>query len=160
ELSTILPGAILGPVLEEDFGTSANIVIKTLDGSMPAIPDIGFDMVDVRSVAQLLILAMQKPEAAQQRYAASAGFMKFKSVVEVLRQAYPHLKFPSVVLPDFAVRLFANFDRTLKPVLLDLGVERKIDSTKAKTQLGWRPIPAEEAILACAESVLKVGIVK
>ena len=31
EMVSVLPGAMLGPVLEEDFGTSANIVIKALD---------------------------------------------------------------------------------------------------------------------------------
>lgn len=45
ELTAILPGAILGPVLEEDFGTSANMVIKILDGSSPALPKHGFDII-------------------------------------------------------------------------------------------------------------------
>lgn len=160
ELSTVLPGAIVGPVLEEDFGTSANIVIKSLDGTMPAIPKIGFDMVDVRSVAELLILAMERPEAANQRYAGSAGFMKFKDVVEVLKKNYPQRKLPSKVLPDFAVRLFSHFDKTLKPVLLDLSVERKVNNSKAKTQLGWKPLSNEQSLLDCAKSVIALGIVK
>lgn len=160
ELTSVLPGAILGPVLEEDFGTSANIVIKALDGTMPAIPNIGFDMVDVRSVAELLILAMEKPQAANQRYAGSAGFMKFKEVIEVMRADFPKRKLPSMVLPDFAVRLFANFDKTLKPILIDLSVEREINNTKAIKQLGWKPISNKEAVLACAKSVIELGIVK
>ncbi|MCU0433120.1 MAG: aldehyde reductase [Bacteroidia bacterium] len=160
ELATVLPGAILGPVLEEDFGTSANIVIKSLDGTMPAIPAIGFDMVDVRSVAELLLLAMEKPEAANQRYAGSSGYLTFKQVVETLREAYPQRKFPKMSLPDFAVRLFSNFDKTLKPILIDLGVERKINHSKAVQQLGWNPIPVKQAVLACAESVFKTGILK
>jgi dihydroflavonol-4-reductase len=160
ELATVLPGAILGPVLEDDFGTSANIVLKALDGTMPAIPAIGFDMVDVRSVAELLILAMEKPEAANQRYAGAAGFMTFKNVIDVLCDAYPKRKFPKMVLPDFAVRLFSNFDKTLKPILIDLNTERKLNSSKAQLQLGWKPIPVENAILACAESLFDVGLVK
>lgn len=160
ELATVLPGAIIGPVLEEDFGTSANIVIKSMDGSMPAIPKIGFDMVDVRSVAELLILAMEKPEAANQRYAGSAGYIRFKDVVGVLKKAYPQRKIPTALLPDFAVRLFSNFDKTLKPILLDLSVERKINNSKAKTQLGWKPISNDQSLLDCAESVLALGIVK
>ena len=40
ELVTVCPGAILGPVLEKDFGTSANIVISLLNGSYPALPEI------------------------------------------------------------------------------------------------------------------------
>lgn len=160
ELATVLPGAILGPVLEEDFGTSANIVIKALNGTMPAIPKIGFDMVDVRSVAELLILAMEKPEAANQRYAGSAGFMTFKEVIEILRTGFPNRKFPSLVLPDFAVRLFSNFDKTLQPILIDLSVERKLNSEKAIKQLGWQPISNKKAVLACARSVIELGIVK
>lgn len=160
ELTSVLPGAILGPVLEEDFGTSANIVIKALDGTMPAIPNIGFDMVDVRSVAELLILAMENPQAANQRYAGSAGFMKFKEIIEVMRADFPKRKLPSMVLPDFAVRLFANFDKTLKPILLDLSVEREINNTKAIKQLDWEPISNKEAVLACAKSVIELGIVK
>ncbi len=160
ELVTVLPGAILGPVLEEDFGNSANIVIKALDGSIPAIPNIGFDMVDVRSVAELLILAMEMPQAANQRYAGAAGYLKFKEVADILRQAYPQRKIPAVALPDFLTRLFSHIDPTLKPVLVDLGVERKINNAKAINELGWQPIPVKEAVLACAQSVLELGIVK
>src|SRR5690606_19126835 len=101
ELATVCPGAILGPVLEKDFGTSANIVIKMLDGSMPAVPNIGFDLVDVRSVADLLILAMEKPEAANERFVGSAHYLKFKEVARILKEKYPEKKIPSGILPDF-----------------------------------------------------------
>lgn len=159
ELTSVCPGAILGPVLENDFGTSANIVIKTLDGSSPALPDIGFEMVDVRSVADLLILAMEQPQAAGQRYIGSSGYMKFKEVATIIRGAYPERKIPSMVLPHFAVRLFSTFDKSIRPVLIDLGVERKTDHTKAVKDLGWNPLSNREAVLSCAKSVLDLGIV-
>lgn len=160
EMTTVCPSAILGPVLERDFGTSANIVIKALDGSSPALPDIGFDIVDVRSVADLLIRAMELPQAVNQRYIASAGYLKFKEVASILKTSYPERKISSLVLPNFAIRLFALIDKTLKPVLVDLGVERKTDNTKAITELGWNPIGKQEAVLSCAKSVLDLGIVK
>ncbi len=158
ELTTVCPGAILGPVLEKDFGTSANIVIKTMDGSSPAIPRIGFDMVDVRSVADALVRAMEVPEAAGERFVASAGFLSFMEVANILREAYPKRKIPKTVLPNFAVRLFSNIDPTIKPILNDLGVERKLDHSKTTRVLGWNPIPPKDAVLACAESVFKQGI--
>ncbi len=160
QLSTVCPGAILGPVLEEDFGTSANMVIKQLDGSVPAIPRIGFDIVDVRNVADLLIRAMEQPGAANQRYVGSAGFASFTDIAHTLRKAYPNRTFPKRKLPNFAVRLFSNFDASLKPILIDLGLERRVDHRKAVDQLDWNPGTPEEAILACAESVLALGIVK
>lgn len=160
ELSTVCPGAILGPVLEKDFGTSANLIIKTMDGSAPAMPKIGFDTVDVRSVADLLIRAMESPKAANQRYIGSAGYLSFMNVANILREAYPNHKIPKYYLPNFAVRLYANIDPSLKPVLLDLGTERKLDHSKAKQDLGWQPIDNQEAVLACAESVIELGLLK
>lgn len=158
ELSTVCPGAILGPVLEKDFGTSANIVIKMLDGSMPALPNIGFDLVDVRSVADLLILAMEKPEAANERFVGSAHYLKFKEVAQILKEKYPQKKIPSGILPDFLVKLFSNFDKSLKPVLLDLSVERKVDNSKAKRLLHWKPLSEREAVISCAESVIDLRL--
>jgi len=160
ELTTVCPGAILGPVLEKDFGTSANMVIKTMDGSTPAIPNIGFDIIDVRSVADLLILAMEKPAAANQRFVGSAGYLKFKDIAKILKEGYPDRKIPSASLPDFMVRIFSNFEGSLKPILIDLGVVRKVDNSKAKKLLGWQPLSNRDAVLSCAESILKLGIVK
>lgn len=160
ELTTILPGAILGTVLEKDFGTSANLVIKILDGSSPALPKIGFDIVDVRSVADLLIRAMEMPQAAGKRYIASSGYLAFKEVALILKQHYPNRKIPTSELPSFAVKLFSNFDASLKPILIELGIKRKTDISKAKKELQWQPLPAQEAVIACAKSVFENRIVK
>ena len=160
ELATVCPGAILGPVLEQDFGTSANIVIKTMDGSSPAIPKIGFDMVDVRSVADLLIRAMEKPAAANERFVGSSGYLTFKEVADILREAYPERKIPKLSLPDFMVRFYSNIDPSLKPILVDLGAERKVDNSKARNLLGWNPISTKEAVLTCAKSLIEQKILQ
>lgn len=160
ELTTVLPGAILGTVLEEDFGTSANIVIKILDGSSPALPKIGFDIVDVRSVADLLIKAMEVPQAAGKRYIASSAYLTFKEIALILKQHYPNRKIPTSELPNFAVKLFSNFDASLKPILIELGIKRKTDISKAVKDLQWQPLPAQEAVIACAKSVFDNGILK
>jgi dihydroflavonol-4-reductase len=160
ELSVICPGAILGPVLEEDFGTSANIVIKSMDGSSPALPQIGYDMVDVRSVAELHILAMELPQAAGERFIGSAGYASFKEVAQILKPKYPKHPIPTRVLPGFMVKLVAMLDPTIKPILIDLGKERRVSHEKAERLLGWKPKSPEEAILSCAESLIRVGLIK
>ncbi len=160
ELTTLYPGAILGPVLEQDYGTSANIIIKMLNGSMPAIPRIGFDFVDVREVADLQIRAMELPEAANQRFIGSAGFLTFMEVVDILREAYPDKRLPSRVLPDFMTRLISMVEPTLRPIFIDLGGRREVDAFKARQQLNWEPSTLREAVLACAESVVNLGLVK
>lgn len=159
ELVTVCPGAILGPVLEKDFGTSANIVVTLLDGSLPALPKIEFDVVDVRSVAELLIKAMETPQAAGNRYIATSGHVTFREVAQMLKRQYPDRKIPTTVVPNFVTRLFSIFQPLLKPVLIDC-VERKTDISKAKDELQWRPSSSEQAVIACAESVIENGLVK
>ena len=159
EMVSILPGAMLGPVLEEDFGTSANIVIKILDGKMPAMPKIAFEIVDVRSVAQLLVDVIEKEHAAGNRFMASSGHMTMKQLANVLKLNYPAKKIKSYEMPNFLSRFIALFEPSLKPILLDLGITRKIDASKAKRVLGWKPISKEDAILDCAKSVLNIGII-
>ncbi|WP_261511236.1 SDR family oxidoreductase [Chryseobacterium paludis] len=160
ELSTVLPGAILGPVLEKDYGTSANIVIKLMDGSMPAVPQIGFEVIDVRSVADALIKAMEVTSAANNRYLLSSGFLMMKDIAQILKKVYPERKIPTRELPNFIVKLFSKFDSSLRPVIIDLGVKRRVNVDRAKNELQWQPIPGEEAVLSCAKSIFEQGILK
>jgi len=132
ELATVCPGAILGPVLEKDFGTSANLVVKILDGSSPAVPRIGFPIVDVRSIAALLIKAMEHPRAANERFVGTAGFLTFKNIADILKEKYPERKIPTAQLPNWFVRIFSNIETSLKPILIDLGTRRTFSSEKAQ----------------------------
>jgi dihydroflavonol-4-reductase len=159
ELVTVCPGTILGPVLESDIGTSANIVLKMLDGSSPGIPRIGFDVVDVRSVADLHLRAMEEPAAAGGRFIGSAGFLSFRDIADILRREYPDRKIPKHTLPDWFVRLYSLVEPKLKPILNDLSVERRVDHSKAERLLGWKPLPPGEAVLGCAESLCRLNLV-
>jgi dihydroflavonol-4-reductase len=160
ELAVVCPALILGPLLEEDFSASINVVIKMLDGSLPAVPQIGFEIVDVRSVASLLILAMEQPQATNERYIGSAGYLTMSDIAGILKKAYPKMKIPSRKLPDFMVRILSLFDSTIKPVLPELGTKRKLNNSKAINDLGWKPFKPEETVLSCAASILQSGIVK
>lgn len=159
ELTTILPGVILGKVLEEDFGTTANIIIKILNGSLPAVPKIGFEIVDVESLADLLLKAMVAPQAAGNRYIAAAGYLTFKEIAQLLKQRYPERKISTKELPNILTRFFAIFEASLKPILLELGITRKLKTDKAVKELQWQPISPKDAVIACAESILEQGIV-
>jgi dihydroflavonol-4-reductase len=159
EMSVVCPGAILGPVLEKDFGTSANMIVKLLDGSTPAVPGLGFDVVDVRSVVDLLIRALELPQAAGERFIATSGYLSFGDMAALLRQKYPERRIPRILMPDFLVRLVARFEPTLEPLLIELGVERRYDHSKAREMLGWKPTAPEEAVLSCAESLIELSIV-
>ncbi|RIV18789.1 aldehyde reductase [Fibrisoma montanum] len=159
ELTTVNPGVMLGPVIDQDFGTSANMIIMLMNGSFPALPKIEFDIVDVRSVADLLIRAMEAPQAAGNRYIATAQHLTLKEIAQLLKRHYPERKIPTAQLPNVITKMLSYVQPVLKPTLLEV-VERKIDASKARKELGWQPIPAEEAVLACAESIVANKLVK
>ncbi len=161
ELATILPGAILGPVLDKnDYGTSANLVKKMMDGSMPALPKIGFEMVDVRSVADAHLKALEHPSAKGNRYLCTNGYLQLKDISKILRKEFPKYKIPSSTLPDFAVRLFSLLDKETRPILNDLGAKRLIDSSKIRNELGWKPISLTSSVIDTAESLIQLKIVQ
>ncbi|MDW7693039.1 aldehyde reductase [Flammeovirgaceae bacterium SG7u.111] len=160
-LVTILPGAILGPIIDKnDFGTSANLVKKMMDGSMPAMPKIGFEMVDVRSVADAHIIALENQKANGNRYLCANGYLAFKDIADILRNEYPKKKIPSKELPDFLVKLFSLFDKETKPILNDLNSKRLLETTKITIDLGWEPLPLKQAVKDTAKSLIDLNFFK
>jgi dihydroflavonol-4-reductase len=155
KLSAICPGGILGPVLEEDISTSVNLVSKMLDGQVPGLPKIGIEIIDVRSVADLHIRAMESPHADGERFACTAGFLMFKDIADILKEHYPDRKIPQIVLPNFLVRLFSFIDKSVRQILLDLGIKRQVDCSKAEKLLGWSPLTPKEAVISCAETYIR-----
>ncbi len=61
DLAVINPSGIFGPLLDEDPGTSAQIVIRFLSGGVPAVPRLSFAFVDVRDVAAAHVAALTAP---------------------------------------------------------------------------------------------------
>lgn len=159
EFTVINPGLILGPILEQDYGTSPELIKKMLDGSMPALPKMGFALVDVRSAAALHIRAMEHPQATGQRFIAANDFFWAKDIAKVLKDKYPDKKIPNISLPNFAVRLFALIDKETRPVLSELGAERRHDSSKARKILHWQPISIQQSIIDTAESLIDFKLV-
>ena len=126
-----------------------------MDGSLPMVPKIGFAVVDVRSVADLHIKAMESPKAAGERFLAGGDYYYFSDVAGILRTQYPNYKIPRLSMPDFLVKLLSNFDKSIKQVLPEIGAERRTDISKAQQLLNWEPIASEEAILATASSLIQ-----
>ena len=105
ELVTVNPGLVLGPVLGSDFSASVEAVKKLLDGSIPVLPRFGFNVVDVRDIARLHVLAMTTLEAAGERFIGSGDFYWMSDVAKMLKQGLGDKanKVPSIPVPDFAV---------------------------------------------------------
>lgn len=163
ELAVVNPVAVLGPVLNGDLSTSILLVQKMLDGSMPACPRLYFGLVDVRDVADLHLRAMTDPAAKGQRFLAVAGdFVSIRQVARVVRQRMgaAGAKAPTRQVPDWLVRVSALFSPTARLALPELGKFKNGTNAKARRVLGWQPRNSEECIVATAESLLRLGLVK
>lgn len=160
-LATINPSAILGPLLDEDPGTSVTLVQRLLNGSVPAAPRIPLVLVDVRDVASAHVAAMTAPEAGGQRFPMGESTLFFMEAARILRQAYPDRarKIPGLEMPDWAVRLYALFDKDVRSNLGELGVLKRLDSSAAIALIGRPLIPARDSIVATAESLIEYNLV-
>lgn len=163
ELSVVNPVGVFGPVLGADYSASILLVQRLMDGAIPGCPRLYFGVVDVRDVADLHLRAMTDPAANGERFLAVAGdFMTMRGIAKVLRE---HMgaaakRAPTRELPNWLVRLAAMRDPAIKLILPELGKFKNGTSEKAQRVLGWRPRSREDAIVATAESLVRLGLLK
>ena len=163
ELATVCPSLVVGPALGPDASTSIELVRRLLDGALPALPKIFFGVVDVRDVADLHLRAMTDPGAKGERFIANAGdFISLREIALTLkaRLGTAARRVPTRELPDWVVRLFALVDPSVRQVVPELGKHKNATSEKARSRLGWAPRSREDAVVATAESLIKLGLVK
>ena len=154
---------MFGPVLGPDYSTSILLVQRLMDGAMPGCPRLYFGVVDVRDVADLHVRAMAHPAAKGDRFLAVAGdFMSVLDIAKVLksRMGASAKRVPTRQLPNWLVRIAALRDPAVRQILPELGKVKNATSEKAKSMLGWAPRSNEEAIVATAESLVRLGLLK
>jgi nucleoside-diphosphate-sugar epimerase len=163
ELSVVNPVGVFGPVLGPDYSTSILIVQRLMDGALPGCPKLYFGVVDVRDVADLHLRAMTHPAAKGERFLAVAGdFMSMQEIAKVLkaRMGAAAKRVPTWQLPNFLVRLASLRDPAVKQIVPELGKRKNATNEKAKHLLGWAPRSNEESIVATAESLVRLGLLK
>jgi dihydroflavonol-4-reductase len=155
-LAVINPGAIIGPLLGRHQSFSLQTVQRILDGAMPALPRLGFALVDVRDVASLHLRAMTAPAAAGQRFLGTGEFLWLTDIAAILRDGLGEqaAKVPNRKVPDAVVRLMSFFDPSLRSVIAELGQRSDYSTSKAQAMLGWTARPAPQSVLDCARSLL------
>lgn len=163
ELATVLPVGVFGPVLGPDYSTSILLVQRLMDGALPGAPRISFGIVDVRDVADLHLRAMTNPAAKGERFLAVAGdFLTIQQIAKVLkaRMGEPGKRVPTGQLPDWLVRIASMRDEAVKQIVPELGKFKNASNAKARRLLGWAPRSNEDAVVATAESMVKLRLLK
>lgn len=163
ELVVVLPVMVFGPALSKDTSTSLMAITKLMDGSVPACPNLNYNIVDVRDIASLHLLAMTRSEAVGQRFigASSDKSRSMYQLGQIIKTKRPQnaKKVPSIQVPNFLVHGLALFDKTIKLILPDLGEVREASNKKARETLGWQPRGVEESVVDTVDSVVKYGLV-
>jgi nucleoside-diphosphate-sugar epimerase len=163
ELAVVNPVGVFGPLLGPDYSTSVILVQRLMDGAMPGCPKLYFGLVDVRDVADLHLRAMTQPAAKGERFLAIAG--DFVSIVDIAKMLKSRMgaaarRVPTRQLPNWVVRLASLRDPAVKQILPELGKRRNATNEKARRVLGWAPRSNEDAIVATAESLLRLGLLR
>jgi dihydroflavonol-4-reductase len=157
ELATINPVAVLGPAMSGDVSASLELVTQAMQNKVPAYPKLTFGIVDVRDVAKAHVEAMERPAAAGERFLVGNEVLSFSEIGDILREAFPDRKLPNGELPNWLVRMMVPLNPTLKQILPELGKRRAYTNAKAREQLGIDFIPAKDAIIASAQTLVDLG---
>jgi nucleoside-diphosphate-sugar epimerase len=163
ELSVVNPVGVFGPVMGADYATSILLVKKLMDGALPGAPNLRFGVVDVRDVVDLHVRAMTDAAANGERFLAVAGdFMQVQEMARVLKQQMGDAarRVPTRQVPNWMVKLAALVDPTVRQIVPELGKYKNATSEKARRLLGWSPRSNQEALVATAESLLRLGLLK
>jgi dihydroflavonol-4-reductase len=160
-LTTVLPGAVFGPLLAGDNLGSVQVIRRLLRGDMSRIPKIGLEVVDVRDLVDVHLRAMTSPAAAGQRFLATGEFMWMADVARVLRERLgaDAARVPTKTVPNVVVRLLARRRPELRGIMPGLGRRNRHSTAKAEAVLGWRPRPGAEAVVDCGRSLVEHGLV-
>ncbi len=160
-LAVVNPALVLGPVLSGDYSESVQVVERLMSGRVPGLPRLGFNIVDVRDVADLHLRAMTDPQAAGQRFIAAGQFAWMADLAALLKANLgpEAAKVPTRKVPDFVLRIAGLFDKDLASVTGGLGRKQEYTTAKAQSLLGWKPRPMQDTVLDCARSLVANGLV-
>ncbi|XP_010413837.1 PREDICTED: cinnamoyl-CoA reductase 1 [Camelina sativa] len=138
DLVSICPTLVLGPILQQQtVNASSLVLLKLLKEGFESRDNQERHMVDVRDVAQALLLVYEKAEA-EGRYICSSYSVKEQEVVEKLKSLYPNYNYPKSYIE----------------------AEERVKLSSEKLQkLGWTYRPLEETLADSVESYRKAKLV-
>jgi len=83
EIVTINPAMVIGPLLQPTLNTSAEAILKLINGSSSTYPNFSFGWVNVKDVALAHILAYEVP-SAYGRYCMVERVVHYSEVVNII----------------------------------------------------------------------------
>jgi len=159
--ASVNPGLVLGPALDRDIGTSADLIRMFLRGKYPGTPRLSIPCVDVRDVARMHRLALEVDVPSGGRYLGAAGSPWLIEIADAIRKDLGSVarRVPRRELPDWLVRVVAVFDQAARLAVPDLGKVFAVDTSATRRRLGMDFIAPGEAAAAMARSLVELRLV-
>ncbi|KAM1909233.1 hypothetical protein ACFX13_038018 [Malus domestica] len=136
DLVTVCPTLIMGPILQSTVNASTLVVIKLLKEGYESLENKPRMIVDVRDVAEAVVMVNEKPEA-EGRYICTAHNIKTRDLVEELKSIYPNYSYPK------------NF--------VEVEEQPRLSSEKLQ-RLGLSFRPLKETLTGSVESYKEAGL--
>lgn len=160
-LAVINPGAVIGPLLAGDPGTSVSAIQQIMAGALPMIPDLRLPWVHVRDIADAHVEAMTSASAGANRTIVATDPSSLIDVAAVLRRRLPEAsgKIPARAMPTWLTWVASAFEPQLRDNRWLIGAHQRFDHGPAEALLGrpLRPIP--DAIEETGRSLIERGLV-
>lgn len=161
DLAVINPSGILGPLLDDDPGTSSMIVGLLLSDRMPMMPRALMPLIDVRDVAAAHVAAMTAPEAGGNRYLMVERLTTLAELAGVLKQALPERarSIPKRQIPNWLLRMIGIFNTDMRNLAEEARNPKRYESTPVASLLGRKLIPVPDSAVETANSLIRIGAV-
>lgn len=136
KIVSICPSVIIGPMLQPTLNSSSMLLLGYLKGGSEPVKDMSLCLVDVRDLAEALMLAYEKPEV-EGRYICSSYIYKVHKLVDKLKHFYPQYNYPDSFRED--------------------DIHWMVSSEKLQN-LGWKYRPLEETIVDAVTDYQEKGV--
>ncbi|XP_038987262.1 tetraketide alpha-pyrone reductase 1-like isoform X2 [Phoenix dactylifera] len=136
DLVTVCPSVVVGPLLQPTASTSSMFLIYVTKGGPEPMLDYLWHFVDVRDVADALLLVYEKPESSG-RYICAASPITIRELVDLLKGMYPNYGYQKNIV--------------------EVPPNAPLTSEKLK-KLGWKCRPLEETLTDAVESYGEAGL--
>ncbi|PUZ59901.1 hypothetical protein GQ55_4G080600 [Panicum hallii var. hallii] len=135
DVVSLCPSLVIGPLLQPTLNASSSVIVDCLKGDREVKLKLR-NFVDVRDVADALLLVYETPEASG-RYICDAYASQVSDVVEMLKSWYP------------------TYKNATKFVRVS---DEPLFSSKKLEALGWKFRPFEETLRDSVESFRAAGV--
>ncbi|CAM0909959.1 unnamed protein product [Alopecurus aequalis] len=136
DMVTVCPTLVIGPLMQSTVNASSKILLKYFKGELKTVDNRFWNLVDVRDLADALLLKYENPEASG-RYICSSSPIKVSDMINILKTLYPAYPYPTT---------FAEVE------------PNKVVTSEKLQKLGWTFRPVKETLRDNVESYRASGI--